>query len=250
MYEDALLEGKNFLFHSCLSLLLNIGLITPDEIVEKALEVYEKHQLPLNSVEGFLRQIIGWREFIRGIYQEKGDFQTKSNFFKHSRSLASSWYQGTTGILPLDDSINKAIRDGYNHHIPRLMVISNIMNLCEINPKYIYNWFMEMYIDSSDWVMVPNVFGMATYSDGGLMSTKPYTCGSNYILKMSNYKRGDWCDTLDGLYWRFIEKHIDFYKSNPRLSFIHKTLEKMSSERKLHIFEKAKLFIENNTHDG
>ena len=250
VYEDALVEGKNFLFHSCLSLLLNIGLITPDEIVEKALEVYEKHQLPLNSVEGFLRQIIGWREFIRGIYQEKGDFQTKSNFFKHSRSLASSWYQGTTGILPLDDSINKAIRDGYNHHIPRLMVISNIMNLCEINPKYIYNWFMEMYIDSSDWVMVPNVFGMATYSDGGLMSTKPYTCGSNYILKMSNYKRGDWCDTLDGLYWRFIEKHIDFYKSNPRLCFINKTLERMSSERKLHIFEKAKLFIENNTHEG
>ena len=250
VYEDALVEGKNFLFHSCLSLLLNIGLITPDEIVEKTLEVYEKHQLPLNSVEGFLRQIIGWREFIRGIYQEKGDVQAKSNFFKHSRSLASSWYEGTTGILPLDDSINKAIRDGYNHHIPRLMVISNIMNLCEINPKYIYNWFMEMYVDSSDWVMVPNVFGMATYSDGGLMSTKPYTCGSNYILKMSNYKRGDWCDTLDGLYWRFIEKHIDFYKSNPRLSFIHKTLERMSSERKLHIFEKAKLFIENNTHEG
>ena len=130
------------------------------------------------------------------------------------------------------------------------MVISNIMNLCEINPQEIYNWFMEMYIDSSDWVMTPNVFGMATYSDGGLMSTKPYTCGSNYILKMSNYKKGDWCDTLDGLYWRFIEKHIDFYKLNPRLSFIHRTLERMSSERKLHIFSKAKIFIENNTHEG
>ena len=116
VYEDALLEGKNFLFHSCLSLLLNIGLITPDEIVEKALEVYEKHQLPLNSVEGFLRQIIGWREFIRGIYQEKGNVQAKSNFFDHRRSLASSWYEGTTGILPLDDSIKKAIRSGYNHH--------------------------------------------------------------------------------------------------------------------------------------
>ena len=99
------------------------------------MEIYEKNDLPLNSVEGFLRQIIGWREFIRGIYQEKGDVQAKSNFFDHSRSLASSWYEGTTGILPLDDSINKAIRDGYNHHIPRLMVISNIMNLCEINPK-------------------------------------------------------------------------------------------------------------------
>ena len=161
-----------------------------------------------------------------------------------------SWYKGTTGILPLDDSIKKALRDGYNHHIPRLMIVSNIMNLCEISPTEIYNWFMEMYIDSSDWVMMPNVFGMATYSDGGLMSTKPYTCGSNYILKMSNYKKGDWCDTLDGLYWRFIEKHIDFYKSNPRLSFIHRTLDRMSSERKLHIFEKAEIFIEKNTNEG
>ena len=250
VYEDAMVEGKNFLFHSCLSLLINVGLITPNEIVKKTLEMYKKNNLPLNSVEGFLRQIIGWREFIRGIYQQKGDFQANSNFFGHKKALTSSWYDGTTGILPLDDSIKKAIRDGYNHHIPRLMVISNIMNLCEINPPEIYNWFMEMYIDSSDWVMTPNVFGMATYSDGGLMSTKPYTCGSNYILKMSNYKKGDWCDTLDGLYWRFIEKHIDFYKSNPRLSFINRTLERMSSERKLHIFAKAKNFIENNTHEG
>ena len=127
------------------------------------------------------------------------------------------------------------------------MVISNIMNLCEIDPKHIYKWFMEMYIASSEWVMVPNVFGMATYSDGGLMSTKPYTCGSNYILKMSNYPKGEWCDIVDGLYWRFTEKNIDFYKSNPRLSFLHRTLDKMSQDRKSHIFAKAEEFISNNT---
>ena len=106
---------------------------------------------------------------------------------------------------------------------------------------------MEMYIDSSEWVMVPNVFGMATYSDGGLMSTKPYTCGSNYILKMSNYPKGEWCDIVDGLYWRFTEKNIDFYKSNPRLSFLHRTLDKMSQNRKSYIFAKAEEFISNNT---
>ena len=120
------------------------------------------------------------------------------------------------------------------------MVISNIMNLCEIDPKHIYKWFMEMYIDSSEWVMVPNVFGMATYSDGGLMSTKPYTCGSNYILKMSNYPKGEWCDIVDGLYWRFTEKNIDFYKSNPRLSFLHRTLDKMSQNRKSYILDRIR----------
>ena len=127
------------------------------------------------------------------------------------------------------------------------MVISNIMNLCEISPDEIYRWFMEMYIDSSDWVMVPNVYGMATYADGGLMSTKPYTCGSNYILKMSNYKKGDWCDTLDGLYWRFTEKNRDFYESNPRLSLLTRSLDKMDSDRKKKIFNEAEKFIKSHT---
>jgi deoxyribodipyrimidine photolyase-related protein len=121
------------------------------------------------------------------------------------------------------------------------------MNLCEIDPKEIYRWFMEMYIDSSEWVMVPNVFGMATYSDGGLMSTKPYTCGSNYFLKMSNYKRGDWCDTVDGLYWRFIEKNRNFYQSNPRLSLQATFLDRLSPERKEIIFDRAETFISKHT---
>ena len=121
------------------------------------------------------------------------------------------------------------------------------MNLCQISPQNIYTWFMEMYIDSSDWVMVPNIFGMATYSDGGLMSTKPYTCSSNYILKMSNYKRGDWCDIVDGLYWRFIENHKNFYNSNPRLSFQLRLLGRMNPQRKKKIYELADEFLEENT---
>jgi deoxyribodipyrimidine photolyase-related protein len=127
------------------------------------------------------------------------------------------------------------------------MVISNIMNLCGIDPKEIYKWFMEMYIDSSDWVMVPNVFGMATYADGGMMSTKPYTCGSNYILKMSNYKKGDWCDTLDGLYWKFTEKNRKFYENNPRLALLTRSLDKLEPSRKKHIFKQAENFIKQNT---
>ena len=127
------------------------------------------------------------------------------------------------------------------------MVICNLMNLCGVHPKAIYRWFMEMYIDSSEWVMVPNVFGMATYSDAGLMSTKPYTCGSNYILKMSNYKKGEWCDTVDGLYWSFIERNRDFYEKNPRLGFQAKLLDKLDIEKKTRIFSKASSFIEEHT---
>jgi deoxyribodipyrimidine photolyase-related protein len=246
-YEDAMLEGENFLFHSCISPFLNIGLLTPKEVIDKSVSYAEKHSIPINSLEGFIRQIIGWREFVRGIYQEEGQNQIKSNYWNNKKKLAPSWYDGTTGIAPLDDCIKTTIKDGYIHHIPRLMVISNIMNLSGVDPKEIYKWFMEMYIDSSEWVMVPNVFGMATYADGGLMSTKPYTCGSNYILKMSNYKRGDWCDTLDGLYWSFTESNREFYQSNPRLSLLTRSLDRLDPERKKYIFSEAKKFIKNNT---
>ena len=246
-YEDAMLKGRNFLFHSCISAMLNIGLITPDIVIEKALDLFKKNKAPLNSIEGFIRQILGWREFIRGIYQLRGSEQKNSNFWGHQRKLSQSWYDGSTGLLPLDDCIKSAVKDGYSHHIPRLMVICNLMNMCEIDPKFIYKWFMEMYIDASDWVMIPNVFGMATYSDGGLMSTKPYTCSSNYILKMSNYEKGAWCDVIDGLYWRFVQKNVSFYSSNPRLSFQTRVLSRMSEDRKVLIFKKAEEFLETHT---
>ena len=247
IYEDAMLDESNFLFHSTLSPALNIGLLTPDEVIKECLVTFEKMGVPLNSVEGFIRQVIGWREFIRGIYQEKGEYQQSVNFWQHERKLSDSWYEGTTGILPLDDCIKSTIKDGYHHHIPRLMIISNLMNMCEINPDEIYKWFMEMYIDSSDWVMIPNVYGMATYSDGGLMSTKPYTCGSNYILKMSNYSRGEWCEIVDGLYWRFTEKHRSFYEKNARMGLLTRSLDRMDSERKKLIFSKANKFIQEKT---
>jgi deoxyribodipyrimidine photolyase-related protein len=246
-YEDAILIEDNFLFHSALSPSLNLGLITPKEIINKILKYIDHNEIPLNSIEGFIRQIIGWREFIRGVYQVKGDQQEKGNFFNFSNKVSNSWYSGTTGIPPLDDAINFSNLYGYTHHINRLMIISNIMTLSEINPKEVYKWFMEMFVDSSDWVMVPNIYGMGTYADGGIFSTKPYICGSNYILKMSNYKKGDWCDIVDGLYWRFVDKHLDKVKNNHRLSFMKKTLEKMNTERKEMIFKKAEDFIKKNT---
>ena len=247
IYEDAIIDNNNFLFHSALSPIVNMGLLTPDEIIQKAVKFSKQESIPLNSLEGFIRQIIGWREFIRGIYHYKGREEKKSNFWQHNRRLTSDWYEGTTGIIPLDDVIKDCLKYGYTHHIPRLMIVCNIMNLCRIHPDEIYNWFMEMFVDSSDWVMVPNVYGMGTFADGGIFATKPYSCGSNYILKMSNYKRGNWCEIVDGLYWKFMSDNLSFFKSNHRLSILVRSLDKMNKIKKDMIFEKATEFIESKT---
>jgi len=246
-YEDAIIDNNNFLYHSALSPIINMGLLTPKEIVEKAINFSKKNSIPLNSLEGFIRQIIGWREFIRGIYHYKGKEEKKLNFWQHNRKLTKDWYEGTTGIKPLDDVINDCLKYGYTHHIPRLMIVCNIMNLSRIHPDEIYKWFMEMFVDSSEWVMVPNVYGMGTFADGGIFATKPYSCGSNYILKMSNYKKDEWCDIVDGLYWKFMSDNLSFFKTNPRLSILVKSVERMNEDRKNMIFEKATNFIDNKT---
>ncbi len=242
-YEDAITSKDTFLFHSALSPALNLGLLTPKDIIDKVISTTAKHDIPINSVEGFVRQIIGWREFIRGVYHLHGGEQESKNFFGFNGKLSTHWYTAETGIPPLDDAITFTNEFGYTHHINRLMIIANIMTLCEIDPREVYRWFMEMYVDSSEWVMVPNVYGMGTFADGGLFATKPYSCGSNYILKMSDYKKGDWCHIVDGLYWRFVSKHMSKIKSNPRLSFMQKTLEKMDAQRRTMIFDRAEEFI-------
>ena len=246
-YEDAIDKNEHFINHSVLSSSLNLGLITPKEVIDKSIDYAEKNDIPLNSLEGFIRQIIGWREFIRGIYQNYGDQMVKSNYWSHKNKLTAAWYDGSTGIEPLDEAIKGAQKYGYTHHINRLMILSNIMNLCNIDPNEIYKWFMEMFIDSSDWVMVPNVYGMGTFADGGIFATKPYICGSSYILRMSNFKKGDWCDIVDGLYWKFIEEKKDFFITNPRLSLMIRALEKLNPDRKKHIFECANNFINKVT---
>ena len=245
-YEDAVDINNNILFHSVISPLINLGLITPGQILEKILKVEKK--IKINSYEGFVRQIIGWREFVRGIYQNYEKPLNENNFFKHNRSLTKKWYDGTTGLEPLDYSIKNAVKYGWAHHIERLMILSNIMNLCEIKPTEVYNWFMEMYVDSSDWVMAPNVYGMGLFSDGGIFSTKPYICGSNYLMKMMNFKKGGWNDIMDGLYWRFINKNRIFFSKNPRLNMMVRIYDKMNDERKGMIIYKADVFIKNNTH--
>ena len=244
-YEDAVSNKSNILFHSALSPLINIGLITPIEILDKLKKIENK--VRINSLEGYVRQIIGWREFMRGIYQNYNKQMETTNFFNHKKKMKVSWYNGTTGLDPLDYSIKNSLKYGWTHHIERLMILANIMNLCQINPKEVYKWFMEMFVDSSDWVMAPNVYGMGLFSDGGIFATKPYVCGSSYFLKMMDFKRGEWCNTMDGLYWNFINNNRKFFLKNPRLSMMVRVFDKMKPGRKELILRAAKKFIEQNT---
>ena len=246
-YEDAVDQKDNILFHSALSPYINLGLITPEIILKKILDFHKKNKIRLNSLEGYIRQVIGWREFMRGIYQSYSNEMETRNFFKQNRKMKKSWYNGTTGLPPLDYAIKNALKYGWSHHIERLMILSNIMNLCEIKPNIVYKWFMEMFVDSSDWVMVPNVYGMGLFSDGGIFATKPYICGSSYFMKMMDFKKGEWCNTMDGLYWRFINRNRNFFLKNPRLSMMVRIFDKMKTERKKLILAEAEKFIKQNT---
>lgn len=241
-YEDAIVKEEHFLNHSLLSPLINVGLLNPMDVIEKAISYANSNDVPINSTEGFVRQILGWREFIRGVYEVKGTEERTKNFWNFKRKIPKSFYDGTTGILPVDDVIKKVNKTAYAHHIERLMIIGNFMVLCEFDPDDVYQWFMELFIDAYDWVMVPNVYGMSLFADGGLMSTKPYISSSNYIKKMSNYGKGDWQETWDGLFWTFMDKHRDFFSGNPRLGMLLGNLDRMHKETLEGHFNAAEAF--------
>lgn len=244
-YQDAIVKGNGSLFHSILTPMLNVGLLYPEEIARRSIKIGLEQNIPLNALEGFLRQVIGWREYIRAVYIMKGVEERTKNFFNHHRRLPQSFYSGKTGIPPVDDAIARIHDSAYTHHIDRLMVLGNFMLLCEIHPDEVYQWFMELFIDAYDWVMVTNVYGMSQFADGGLMSTKPYISGSNYILKMSNFQKGTWCEIWDGLFWRFIDKHREFFLKNPRLGMMVRTFDKMNTSKKEYLLEQAENYLKN-----
>ena len=245
-YEDAISTSHTVLFHSALSPLLNIGLLTPKYVLDETLSFAKKNDVPVNSLEGFVRQILGWREFIRAAYECDGVTMRAQNFWKHTRKLSKSYWTGETGLLPVDTAIKSALKFGYNHHIERLMVLGNVMLLSQIDPNEVYTWFMTMYVDAYDWVMVPNVYGMSQFADGGTFATKPYISGSNYIKKMSDYSKGDWEETWTALYWNFIETHQVFFLKNHRLSMMPRLLAKMNSEKREQYQNLAKKYLQNN----
>ncbi len=243
IYEDAIVVKETVLHHSVLSPMLNIGLIAPQQIIERAIAFAKKKNIPLNSLEGFIRQIMGWREFIRIVYEREGSKQRTKNYWKFTRKIPVSFWKGTTGIAPIDSTIKKALETGYCHHIERLMVLGNFMLLCEFDPNEVHKWFMEMFIDAYDWVMVPNVYGMTQFADGGLMTTKPYISGSNYLMKMSDYEKGEWQPIWDGLFWRFMHVHRTFFLSNPRIGMLVHTFDKMGSDKQNTHLSNANIFL-------
>ena len=243
-YEDAIHTDYRILYHSLLTPTLNIGLITPDEVVERALNAIERKNIPLNSAEGFIRQIIGWREYMAQMYQRHGTSQRTSNFWNfEKRGIPDAFYTGKTGIPPVDEVIARLDRHAYAHHIERLMVLGNFMLLCRIHPNDVYRWFMEMFIDAYDWVMVPNVYAMSQFADGGSFTTKPYISGSNYIRKMSNWPKGDWCETWDGLFWTFIDDYQEEIAANHRMSMMAASLRRMADEKRAAHRSKADEFF-------
>jgi deoxyribodipyrimidine photolyase-related protein len=212
--------------------MLNIGLLTPEIILNKTLDYIKNNKkIPLNSSEGFIRQVMGWREYMRLVYQVFGKKIRTSNYFNFKNDIPSSFWDGSTGITPIDSIIKNLNQTGYCHHIERLMVLGNFMLLIELHPTKVYEWFMTMFIDAYDWVMVPNVYSMSQFADGGLVTTKPYISGSNYIQKMSDYKKAPWCEVWDGLYWRFILNHKEKFRKNPRSSMMVNLVEKMDKSK-------------------
>lgn len=242
-YEDAIVEDQNSLYHSVLTPMLNVGLLTPRQVIEAALKACDSQQIPINSIEGFIRQILGWREFMRASYEDIGVQMRIDNHWEHHRNMPQAFYDGSTGILPVDNVIERLHETGYCHHIERLMVLGGFMFLCEIKPDDVYTWFMEMFIDSYDWVMVPNAYAMSQNADGGLITTKPYFSGSNYIIKMSHYKKGEWSEIWDALFWRWIFKNQEKLAGNFRWSMMCKNAERMSEDKKSHHLDIAESYL-------
>lgn len=232
-YEDAMTREHDVLFHSVLTPMLNVGLLSPAQVVEAALA--ERSRVPLNALEGFIRQVIGWREYVRLVYRDRGGRQRTSNFWGFTRPMPRAFYDGTTGLEPVDIVVRRVLRTGWCHHIERLMVLGNAMLLCEVHPDAVHQWFMELFVDAYDWVMVPNVYGMSQYADGGGMTTKPYMSGSAYVLKMSDVPKGEWCGVWDALYWRFIDRHAAVFERNPRLAVMAKMRLRLGPKLREHI---------------
>lgn len=213
-YQDAIVPEEPFLFHSVISAVMNIGLINPSYIIKKVIEAYKADKISIKDYEAFIRQLIGWREYQRFIYEFLQDDIVHVNYFGNTGKLSAHWYNGTTGIPPVDDAIKIAFEYGFLHHILRLMVICNFMNLCGIKPIEVYKWFMEFSTDSYEWVMIGNVYSMGLWSDGGITMRKPYISSDKYIQKMAGnrYPHGEWENIWHNLYYNFIYNHKSLLK--------------------------------------
>jgi deoxyribodipyrimidine photolyase-related protein len=245
-YEDAVNESETFVYHSVLSPMMNIGILTDTQVVSKSYQYYLAHKktISIESFEGFIRQVIGWRNYVYTVYMLDGPKLFESNHLKHHNKLNEKFWTGETNIKPIDSIINKLVKWAYAHHIERLMYLGNFMLICMVDPKEVYRIFMEWAIDAYEWVMIPNVFGMSQYADGGTMMTRPYFSSSNYINKMSSFKRdGSWDIIWDALYYNFINNHYLILKSNYATAQQVKHWDNKSEKEQKEIIKTAKSYL-------
>ena len=236
-----------WLYHSALGSSLNLGLLSPQQVIEAALKHHSKAPLNLESLELFIRQIIGHREFIRGISLVGGSGLQTANPLKASRRLTNDWYSGTTGIPVFDDMVKKLLTRGYAHQSERLYVAGTLMTLCEINPKDIQQWFSELFIDAQDWALLPHVYALSQFADNSTLEGGPYICTSKTLMDMSDYERGEWANVWDGLYWRFIEKHRGILSKNQRMRSVVQRLDRLDPDQKRIIHYRAEDFLNSFT---
>ena len=256
-YEDAMIEEHTLLFHSKLSFALNCKLVSPSEVVGSTLRYWEKNKEQINiaQVEGFIRQVIGWREYIRGIYWEYMPGYKSLNHLNGTRSLPRWFWDGNTKMNCMKNCLSNSLDNAYAHHIQRLMVIGNFSLLAGLHPDEVDDWYLGVYADAIEWVQLPNTRGMSQYADGGIVGTKPYVASANYISKMSNYCKnceynakeriGEKACPFNSLYWNFYETHRDKFEKNPRIGMVYNLWKKMKADDKLAILDRAHYLLEN-----
>lgn len=251
LYQDAMWTEEPFLYHSLLSAALNLKLLHPREVVEAAEEAYREGMAPLNAVEGFVRQILGWREYVRGIYWWKMPEYREGNYLEAEESLPEFYWTGETPLRCLRETIGQTLEYGYAHHIQRLMVTGLYALLLGVKPQQVHEWYLAVYVDAVEWVELPNTLGMSQFADGGLMASKPYAATGKYLSRMSNYCKhcpanpkeatGKRACPFTTLYWDFLIRHHDRLRDNPRMRLQLRNVERLPEERRTEILEAAEL---------
>lgn len=252
-FQDAMMKGERFLYHSIISMYLNAGLLGWREVCDAAENAYKSGHAPLNAVEGFIRQIIGWREYMRGIYFHEGPGYTSRNTLNHTRKLPDFYWTGDTDMLCMSEAIIQTKEEAYAHHIQRLMVTGNFALLAGIEPHQVHEWYLAVYADAYEWVEAPNVIGMSQFADGGVVGSKPYVSGGNYINKMSDYckscaysvkeKTGEGACPFNALYWHFLMRHEDRFSKNPRMAQMYRTFGRMDEAKRTETLASADAFL-------
>ena len=256
-YQDAMTPNEWSLYHSRISFSMNIKMISPQEVIEKAIAEWRNRpdEIEYNQLEGFVRQIIGWREYMRGIYWLKMPEFATMNFFDNQEKLPDWFWTGNTKMLCLKDSINQSLNYAYAHHIQRLMITGNFALLAGVHPDELDAWYLGIYIDAIEWVEITNTRGMSQFADGGIVGTKPYVSSASYIDKMSHYcgscfykkavKTGDKACPFNSLYWNFYDKNEEKLGKNPRIGMMYNVWRKMNPDAKTALLEQADFYLKN-----